>query len=86
MDFLRLFLFPRYMSDIKNELHKEIISIIIRILINVIFMAFILQLIENEYAMKTTGDHHLIQNCFEYFYFIMTTISLVGYGSTIASP
>lgn len=45
-------------------------------------MSFFTQFVENHYDY-TNGKYSLMKNFHDTFFFMMTTISTVGYGSTI---
>jgi hypothetical protein len=88
LDNVRMFLFDRFTRNIESELTREVVSIVIKIFIINWIMAAFIQFIENYeiYSNATTEAQLLTQKNFIFnYYFIMTTVSTVGYGSSVKS-
>jgi hypothetical protein len=85
MDNFRLFLFDRFTKNIESELNREVVSIVIKIVfINWVMAAFI-QFVENDYQYALSQYENQAE-FFDSYFFIMTTVSTVGYGSSVVSP
>lgn len=84
LDTLRLFLYQRYTTWMTNEVSKESLHITLNVIMVLLFMAFVLQFIENIQNYKEKKYQDLF-TWFDMVFFSMTTISVVGYGSKIDS-
>ena len=84
-DQARLFLYNRYTKNIQNEVSKEQIQISLNVFFITWVMSFFTQFVENHYDYNH-GFFTLMKSFHDTFFFMMTTISTVGYGSTIISP
>lgn len=100
LDTMRLLLYDRYVKYIKTELTHGITRIILYFFSLIMISSILIQYIENAYRYKTgiesghepnsdnvvsVYDLMLSFDFFQCFYFIMTTISVVGYGSSVES-
>ena len=100
LDTMRLMLYDRYMAHIKTELTKGIGSIVTYLMSLIMISSIVIQFVENQYRYEqgissghTTNSDNVVEeydlmisfNFFQSFYFIMTTVSVVGYGSYISS-
>jgi len=84
LDLLRILTLFRALKYIENDINRELCKIIIGALALVIGFTGYIQLLEYRYAL-TTGDFTKYQTFFDVFFFIMTTISIVGYYSPVES-
>ena len=84
MDQWRFFLFKRFSKNIENELQREFTDILIKICVNCVVFTCFLQHIENEYNYNLQ-TYEPMSDIHYQFYFTITTISTVGYGSHVKS-
>lgn len=84
LDLLRVLTLIRALKYIENDINRELCRIIIGALALVIGFSGYIQLIENREDL-TSGDLSNYQSFFDTFFFIMTTISIVGYYSPVTS-
>ena len=96
---MRLFLYDRYIKMIKTELTYGITRIIMFFFSFIMLSSMIIQFIENVYRYNVGRDSNhahsdgvveaydlmMSFDFFDAFYFMMTTVSVVGYGSYIYS-
>jgi hypothetical protein len=97
---MRLFLYARYVAYVKTELTHGLTMIILYIFSLIMVSSIVVQFIENHYRYvegiasgNAVNEDNVVAlydlmvsfNFFQSFYFIMTTISVVGYGSSISS-
>jgi len=78
----RLFLYHRYTKHIISDVSREQIQITLSIFLMTWVMSFFTQFVENIYNY----DHEnwdLIDYYHNWMFFMMTTLSTVGYGSSI---
>ena len=68
-----------------NPLNRELLSIVLTIVLMAWVMAFFMQFVENEYNY-VRGRYDLLMRGHDFYFFMMTSISMVGYGSQIISP
>lgn len=85
MDQSRLLLYNRYTRNIQNEVNREQFQITLYVVFITWVMSFFTLFIENTYNYAR-GEHGYIGSFFDMFFFMMTTLSTVGYGSSIVSP
>ena len=87
IDCLRLFTYPRYIKHLESEIIREGLTIVLNLIFLSISMACYVQFVENLYLF-THEDSSNKENqdiLFYQFFFIMTTASTIGYGSSITS-
>ena len=84
IDQTRLFLYQRYTKYIVNDVTREQLQITMSVTLMTWVMSFFLQFWENMYNYNK-GDWAMIEHYYDIFFFMMTTLSTVGYGSTVQS-
>jgi len=78
----RLYLFKRYTKNIASDNKREMLDIMFLSLANLIFYTVLLQHVENQYLYE--NELEIINaSFFDNFFFVATTVSIVGYGSDI---
>ena len=68
-----------------NPLNRELLSIVLILVLMAWVMAFFMQFVENEFNF-VRGNYSLLKRSHDLYFFMMTSISMVGYGSDIISP
>ena len=84
IDQTRLFLYQRYTKFIINDVTREQLQITLSVTLMTWVMSFFLQFWENMYNYNN-GDYAMITHYYDIFFFMMTTLSTVGYGSSVQS-
>lgn len=82
MNHLRLHLYKRQTKYIMFENKKEMMELLFKMVTNLIFFTLLLQHIENEYLFKSDIPM-TYASFFDYLFFSLTTLSMVGYGSSL---
>ena len=87
IDCLRLFTYPRYIKHLESEIIREGLTIVLNLIFLSISMACYVQFVENLHLFtnEDTSKRGLMEFIFYEFFFIMTTASTIGYGSSIES-
>lgn len=81
---LRIMTLFRALKYIENDINRELMRILIGALGLVLGFSGYIQLIENREELMSR-DFTTYQSFFDTFFFIMTTISIVGYYSPVTS-
>tara|TARA_B110000285_G_C15082968_1_gene594535 strand:+ start:229 stop:486 length:258 start_codon:yes stop_codon:yes gene_type:complete len=82
LNHLRLHLYRRQTKHISTENKKEMVELFFKMISNLIFFTLLLQHLENAHLYS---KNIIMSNAsfFDYLFFNLITLSMVGYGSSL---